>query len=606
MAEITKTNDGFFASFRYDARKVAFIKTLTGRSYDPMTKTWLINATEENLAKLRQSGLFSIASDCHPNIAMPVADCHPNIAIPVANIDGNRIVLKISSQSDAEFQQNLKFVKTLSGRSWKKKTWSCFLTIENAKNILNYGFVSPPLKKWYEENNKQITHIPELLGKPYPFQWEALNFLERTGGKTLLADDMGLGKTLQTLMWLALHPEKRPVVITCGATLKINWDREIRKWIKTPGKIQILSGSPSEKNRLGSADFYILNYDILQKWEAEFDKISVFVIDEVQFLKNPKALRTKAGQKFAKKAAHVIGVSGTPIENRPLEFYGILRMLGKIFSYDEYTTKYCGAKQTRFGRDCSGATNLKQLNDELKNVMIRRKKGEVLKDLPDMTQIVIPFELAKKDMAEYNRAQKHFLSWLDSEEKRKKAERAEQLTKINELRQLAAKLKMAQCVEWIGDFFDQSDEKLVVFAHHKEIIDEIMQSFPNISVKIDGSMNQSDRQKSIDEFQNNPDIRLFVGSIGAAAEGITLTAASNVVFVEQSWKPSKMDQCAARVHRIGQKNAVSVWHLVAVNTIDEWFYNIIDSKRAVIDTILDGKLSEETAIIGELIEKIKK
>ena len=145
------------------------------------------------------------------------------------------------------------------------------------------------------------------------------------------------------------------------------------------------------------------------------------------------------------------------------------------------------------------------------------------------------------------------------------------------------------------------DEKLVVFATHKFVIEALMNEFAGIAVKVDGSVTGLNRQKAVDEFQTNKDVRLFIGNIKAAGVGITLTASSNVAFLELPWEPGSVTQAEDRIHRIGQKNSVTIHYLLANDTIEEKIARLIDSKRKILDAVLDGKKTEGTSLLSELM-----
>ena len=166
---------------------------------------------------------------------------------------------------------------------------------------------------------------------------------------------------------------------------------------------------------------------------------------------------------------------------------------------------------------------------------------------------------------------------------------------------MAVEAKLPHAIEWIDDFLD-TGEKLVVFCTHKFVVDALMKEFSKEAVKLDGRTSGPDRQLAVDKFQNEPETRLFVGNIQAAGVGITLTAASSVAFLELPWTSGSLRQAEDRVHRIGQKNAVNVYYLLAEYTIEEKIATLLDDKRKVLDSVLDGKETEDSSLIMDLIE----
>ena len=445
--------------------------------------------------------------------------------------------------------------------------------------------------------------IKGLSNTLFEYQKIGVKFLDDKKGRALIADEMGLGKTVQTLAWLQLHPEHRPVVIVVPASLKLNWEREALKWMDKPS-IQILSG---KKPELLLGDLIIINYDILPAWIPALMayRPSVLIADEVHYIKNNAAKRTKTFKKLAKICPHLIGLSGTPIENRPVEIYNIVNLIDPNFmpNFMKFVHKFCGARHNGFGWDYSGATNTQELHNKLtSSIMLRRLKKDVLKDLPPKLSSFVPIALDNR--AEYFEAEQNFIKYIKETkgaEKAKKAASAQALTEVSLLKQLAVAGALKNSIEWIKEFLE-SGEKLIIFATHKFVIEALMLEFNNIAVKIDGSVATNKRQAIVDRFQADSKVKLFVGNIKAAGVGLTLTAASNVVFLELPWTPSQVDQASDRAHRIGQLNAVTIWFLLPVNTIMEKIAKLLDKKRKTVDQVLNGKTTEEASLLSELMD----
>jgi len=508
---------------------------------------------------------------------------------------------------------DLEKVRTLPGRQYHQegKFWACPLSIDAVEMLLEWKFtVDPPLLSFLHKSKVHVDDIesiavPGLKGTLYPFQQKGVGFLEAKRGRALIADEMGLGKTIQALAWLQLHPELSPVIIVVPASLKLNWEREIETWMTNTGTVQILNGTTPYKI---IGDIVIINYDIIFAWIAEIKRLKpqVMILDEVHYIKNNQAKRTKAIKRLGKFIPHVIGLSGTPIVNRPIEIYNAVNIIDRtIFpSQWDYTEKYCARKYNGFGYDVSGASNTEELNYKLVNtIMLRRLKKDVLPDLPDKVHSYIPIEL--DNVEEYKYAETNFVSFVrqyKGKEAAVRASNAQALAEIEGLKQLAVKGKLKQCINWIRDFLE-SDEKLVVFATHKFVIEELMKAFPKITVKVDGSVTGKNRQLAVDSFQKLSTVRLFVGNIKAAGVGITLTAASNVAFIELPWTPGDLVQAEDRVHRIGQKNSVNIHYLLASETIEERIAKLIDKKRKILDSVLDGKVTETESLLSALMNE---
>jgi len=424
---------------------------------------------------------------------------------------------------------------------------------------------------------------------------------------------MGLGKTAQALAYLQLHPELRPAIVVCPASLKLNWRKEINMWMDFQNQdVRIINGKVTANTMTLSYGINIINYDILSSWADKLKTIkpAVIILDESHYLKNSKAQRTNAVIKLCKNIKHVIALSGTPIVNRPIEFYNTIKIIepGLFPSQWKFAHEYCGAKHNGFGWDFNGATNTTKLHELLTStIMIRRKKEDVLKDLPAKVRSVVPIEI--DNLMEYKQAEGDIIAWIrknEGKEKADKAKQAEVLVQFEKLKQLAINGKIKQCISWIENFLD-SDQKLVVFATHKRIIEVLMNHFGNIAVKLDGSTPNDQRQIVVDQFQNNNNTRLFIGNLQAAGVGITLTAASTTCFIELGWSPGVHAQAEDRVHRIGQKaDSVNAYYLIADQTVEETIAEIIDAKQKVLSKILDGQEVDQDSVLIELINKIKK
>lgn len=459
------------------------------------------------------------------------------------------------------------------------------------------------------DTNTQELNIEGLKRKLFPYQKTGVLFIDSRNGRALVADEMGLGKTLQSLAWLQMYPKKRPAIIVVPSSVKLKWAREVEESIHFDD-ISVTEGRRPYK--VGN-DIIIINYDIVQGWSDYIRSVKpkVIIIDECHYIKSSKAKRTKAVKKICRGVPHIIALSGTPVLNKPIEIYNTLNLIDRtvVPSFWEYAFKYCNAKRTGFGWDLNGASNTRELHHKLINsIMIRRKKSEVLKDLPEKILSPVPIEMTARARSEYNYASNNFLCWVRGNkgaDKAARAKRAESLTKIESLKQIAVRGKLDEVKSWIRDFLE-SDEKLVVFAIHTKVIDSIYEEFKKIAVKIDGSVRDKDRQRAVDLFQMTKRKRLFVGQITSAGVGLDLTAASNVAFIELPWTPGEVVQAEDRCHRIGQKYTVNVYYLLASGTIEYEIAGLIDKKRKVLDQVLDGKKVEKRFLITELIEQLSR
>lgn len=525
-------------------------------------------------------------------------------------------VIKITFPFNAK---DLEKVRSIVGREWhaEPKCWSCPLSVENIETLINWGFrIDEKLKGYMQEQfdkkqRKSLSEmskidliIPGLKGELMPFQKASVLFADERNGNMLNADDMGLGKTIESIAYLQLRrKEKFPALIIVPAAVKINWKREILKWMSPAPNIQILSG---EKPFKINAEIVIINYDILFHWQKELikAKFKIIIADEAQAIKNSSTKRTKAFKKIKKTIPSFMALTGTPIENHPSELYNAINMIDPQLypiAWDFYW-EFCDPKNNGYGWVCNGATNIPKLHKVLTDsIMLRRLKKDVLPELPDKTISFIPIELSNQK--EYDFVERNFISWVREKKGREAAERAsnaEAIQKIESLKQIAVKGKLKGSIEWIKDFLE-SDRKLVIVTTHTFVIDELVKTFPGISLKFDGSVTGEKRQTVVDAFQTDPIYKLFIMNLKSGGVGITLTAASDIIILELGWNPKIMDQAIDRIHRKGQLEKVNAYYLLALATIEEKIAELLDKKRKIIDGVIDGIETEQESLLIELM-----
>lgn len=459
--------------------------------------------------------------------------------------------------------------------------------------------------------------IPKPDGLEYlPYQKAGIAYAMQRPA-TLIADSMGLGKTIQAIGVINIDPSIKKVLIVCPATIKLNWRNELKKWLVRPMSIGIVNGE------MPNTDIVIINFDLLKKWypllvETNWDMVCT---DECHKVKNPKAQRTQfLLGKWDKDPEKVIQpitakrrlfLTGTPIVNRPIELWPIIQAIdpkGMGRSYRGYTQRYCNAHHNGYAWDVGGASNLGELQMKLRtSFMVRRLKQDVLKELPaKRRQIVVitPIGNAAKIVA----AEKDAFAKLNIPYE----EAAEALTGrkvsfefISKVRHATAVAKIPYVISFLEDAMEDNDNKIVLFLHHHDVTHAIAEAFPGSAI-VTGETDVNKRQAEVDRFQNDPACRLFIGSIQAAGVGITLTAASHVVFCELDWVPGNVTQAEDRCHRIGQTDSVLVQHLVFDQSIDARMAEIIVQKQAMIDSALDkGMVIPKVETVAAKPETVK-
>jgi len=440
---------------------------------------------------------------------------------------------------------------------------------------------------------------------PYPYQLAGVAYAT-AAKRAFIADEMGLGKSLQAIATVA-HLDAWPVLIVCPAVVKVNWRREIKMW--TGRDAVVLAGTDPAPILLAGADAVIINYEILPAWEetliaAGFASLFVDESHRVKKLrvrtsKTAKAtLRAAALYKIAKamREGNVDPVqlllTGTPIINMPSDLVAQLRIIDRLDDlggWKHFTSSYCVEGHWGLTR---GGKNLDQLNRKLREVCyVRRTKDQVLPELPEKRWAQVPFEIVGKSLAIYEAKLAELRAWARANDWQGSGA-ADALQRINACRQAMAAAKLPAAVEWIKEFLSDSDEKLVVFAHHQAVTGKLSETFEAPAIR--GGISAEERQNAVDRFQNDPACRLIVCSIAAAGVGLTLTAASNVLFVESGWTPADMDQAIDRLHRIGQRCSVTGWQTYGElpsgdDSIDTWMLALIAEKREVVTAATDGE-----------------
>lgn len=448
---------------------------------------------------------------------------------------------------------------------------------------------------------------------PYLYQLKDVRQIERWGGRVILGHEMGLGKSFICLLYLNRNPDAWPAVVVCPATLKWNWAHEAATHFGIRG--EVLDGMQPPK-RVPRCRLLIVNYDILHPsrhgdgWLEVLKNLNpkTIILDECQAVSSPKAKRSRACRELCKGVPNRLALSGTPMMNRPAELWSVLNMVRPdLFpSAWPFLHKFCGPRKAPWGWEFNGATNMEELRDTLtSNLLIRRRKEDVLTELPPRRRIVVPLPLS--DRGEYEQASKDFLTWISktSPTGLSGAARAEGLVKAGHLKRLTARLKLPAVMDWIDTFLDGGG-KLVQFAVHKAIVTQLKARYRSRCVVIDGSTSLRDRKETVHAFQNGRKIDLLIGNLQAAGVGLTLTASSTTAHCELGWKPAEHLQADDRVHRIGQTRPTEAYYLIASSTIEEKILKLMWRKQDVIRTVIDGGGGDDFNVFDQLVRELQK
>lgn len=449
-----------------------------------------------------------------------------------------------------------------------------------------------------------------------PFQETGVKFLLGRKG-AILADDMGVTKTLQSVV-AAIESGAEKVLIICPSSVKINWEREINTF---SNQTCIVEG-----RRWSQCKFTIINYDILKNFHTVGDGktgpdepaielsrelvnsfFDLVIIDEAHNLCNKDSIRGQIVSELCVKYGipTVWLLSGTPVTNRPMNFYNLLKLIKSPIAdnWNHYVKRYCAGRQItktlKNGRKkkiwlTDGASNLDELQIKAKNVVLRRLKSEVL-DLPEKLITNVYNKLSDASIKEYEGLWDAYIE--ERKRLKKKGTIERELVELGLLKKFIAMESIPSTIELAKEAIEQG-EKVLIFATFTDELKELEEAFGNDCVVHHGGMSERDKQFSVDAFQNNPKVKVFIGNVISAGVGITLTAGSTTIFNSYSWVPGINHQCEDRTYRMGQKNTCKIYYQIFLDTISERVMDTLNKKSEVIATIM-GK--SETRNISELV-----
>jgi SWI/SNF-related matrix-associated actin-dependent regulator 1 of chromatin subfamily A len=455
-----------------------------------------------------------------------------------------------------------------------------------------------------------VPHLDALSsitpGLLYPYQADGVAFLI-SKGRAILGDDMGLGKTRQAIVAMQVAAPDGMILVVCPASLKLNWRREIR--MVDPGaKIEVLGVTAGEQP---DPRWVIVNYDLLARNAGRLHDIpwSGIVLDEAHFIKNNSqrtshCLKLLGVSKDARAAPigpkQVYLLTGTPVTNRPRDLFNLLRCVGhpSARSFLSFAKQYCDAYQSDFGWVTTGASNLDELNLLLKEVMLRRKKDEVL-DLPPKIRSWVPISVEGTALLNAHRS---FAQWFAESDAARPNDK-DFLARLNKVRVALHKAKHQAVEERIRDVIS-TDRKVIVFTAFTHGLRKHKAVFSGECVTISGSDSAEQRMEAVDRFQNDPEVRVAICNIVAGGVGITLTAATHVIFQDLDWVPANHHQAEDRAYRLGQTDRVTVEYVLADDTLDMLIADVLEAKLRLIATIESDEVPG-TSVLDELHEKLR-
>jgi SWI/SNF-related matrix-associated actin-dependent regulator 1 of chromatin subfamily A len=515
--------------------------------------------------------------------------------IPGRRFDGAKKVWIIPARSRVDLERMIYQIRQFENINWVNGT-------EKKEEDIAYDIPELP----------DLTVPHNLKIQPYPYQLKGIaRGLQLK--RFMNCDEPGLGKTLQSIATINLA-DAFPCLVVCPSSLKINWLREWEKF--TDKKAMILTDKVRDTwtffFQTGMHQVFIVNYESLKKYfvqrikkaegwtlrDVEFrNSINLFksvIIDESHRCKSASTQQAKFCKGICTGKEWVIELTGTPVVNRPKDLIpqlAILDRMNDFGGYKPFVDRYCSGQRE--------ASNLRELNFNLwKYCMFRREKSLVLTDLPDKIRQVNTCEITNRK--EYMDAERDLIMYLQKykdadDDKIEKALRGEVMVRINILRQISARGKVRDVIEFVKDF-RENGKKIILFCSLHEVVDQLKRYFPT-AVSVTGRDSQDEKQRAVDAFQNNPKADIIICSIKAAGVGLTLTASSNVAFVEFPWTYADCCQCEDRAHRIGQKDSVTCYYFLGRRTIDEKVYRIIQEKKNIANAVTGSTEDIEENIV---------
>lgn len=617
--------------FPYDQQQVSELKQIKGARWDKVSKLWRVPVT--SLAEARE---FAIKHDFDVTIdVLTFSAPRPRTGTASVFMDDGMIAIRVPYE-----RVIVKAVKQIPAVSWNAKKHYWQAPASSVLNAIEWAEkfdvpVEPDVAALSDEVTTRMNEfieasrsvdaevdIPTLQGELLPYQRAGVIYASNAR-RTFIADDMGLGKTLQSIATLEYVMDSYPAVVVCPPSLVLNWVSEWNRWL--PNRRVVPVTNRKDFPERGSYDVVVVGYSNISHWEKRLAGHRAYVFDESHYAKTPTAQRTKAAVKMAKSAHKdglVLCLTGTPVTNRPNEYASQLEILGRLKDFGGlwgFYRRYCAAYQDNFGQwNISGHSHLDELNERLRGTCyIRRTKDQVLSELPPVIHSKLLVEGASSVMKEYAKAEKDILLYIAERARQLaleqgkpsygaaiaamiRAEANEHLVRLSVLRKIAAKAKMEVAEEWINARIENG-KKVVVAAHHRDIVDELARKYGNLRIQGGMAVEEVEENKRLFQTKSVEDAPVMVLSIQAAKTGHTLTASEECLFVELPWTPADVDQTYSRLHRLGQKGSVTATYMLTSGTIDEEIYDIIEKKRSVVGAAVDGGEVDNSDLSTQMI-----
>ena len=509
------------------------------------------------------------------------------------------------------FTPLLAFVKSIPNREWNptQKAWYVPNTPQNVSLLASNGFdIDPALQNTLPERPRPTVMRAKEPSAPIDtkqlpsalrdYQLDAIRFLEAKGGNGLIALFPRAGKSSVALLYVKLHPEVKKTLIICPASAKIGWQREIKKWLNQDSLV--LHGRTPFPIR-NKHQFHIINWDILHDWEDLIikNKYDLIILDEVHRGSNMSLKKknaegkyktvpvkcTAALQNIAKNCPRNIALSGTPITSRVSQLFVLLNLYApeQFPDYYKFLWRYCDPQHSGFGWEFKGISNEDELLPVLPLYMFRRRREEVIEQLPEESHEFVPIEI---DRVAYEQDLAEFGKWL---KKNPNCTEEQQDTQMARFESISYSKKRQQIIEWIKDYVETGN-KIVLFTHHRQVSEDIHNVFKKKAVLLYGGMTPEKKQQAIDKFNEDDKTQIFVGNIDACKEAISLYASDVVAYIEIPSVVGALDQSRQRIY-LPEKgdHKFTYLYFVAEDTVDMDRVQNLIKRGKIIDTVIDGK-----------------
>jgi SWI/SNF-related matrix-associated actin-dependent regulator 1 of chromatin subfamily A len=482
-----------------------------------------------------------------------------------------------------------------------------------------------------ELNHSSSEHLRSLDGKRlYKFQNDGVRFIESSGGRCLLADEMGLGKTVQALGALALHPELLPALYVVKSSLKTQWAKEIMRWIGEDEFAQVLD-SPKD-SVIPGLNHYIISYDIVRRFagskskdtdetvsetrekeQGNLEKLikklraKTIVLDECQQIKNVTSQRTIFVRALCSFVDNVIALSGTPIKNNASEYFPVLNILKpeRYNNFSKFLANDCDSYFTGYGYKTGGLRNPEEFLRKTQSFILRRERKEVLPDLPPIVRNFQFCDLSKEVEKAYIEEFKKFRDDYNSGDE----ESMNTLAYLSKMRHLVGLSKIDPCIDFVMEIMGSTEDRVCIFVHHKDVAEILCQKLNKVfeALEIPPCARHDAGAQSSDTEKNFEKSRVLVCSTLAGGEGLNLQhLCFRFIMLERQWNPANEEQAEARFPRPEGLvvEAIDGTYFVAVGTVDEFFSELVERKREIVNKTLSGKAVEwdQSSLMKELSE----